>query len=70
MKTPFGYGVGDMVYDLLTDSAIVKVKGIKYEEGNFGGKETNAGSWGIWVDSEYLDGARHPWEVDAGVYEL
>ena len=62
MKTPFGYGVGDIIYDDLTKGK-VKVKGIKYEEGNFGGKTTSMGCWGIWIDSDYLDGVRHPWEI-------
>ena len=62
MKTPQGIGVGDTVRDSLTQRN-ARVIGIKYEEGNFGGKETSVGCWGIWLDNDWLGGSRHLWEV-------
>lgn len=44
---------GDEVYDDLTRkiSKIVKITVDKF------------GNKGIWLDNDYLDGGRHPWEI-------
>jgi hypothetical protein len=47
-------GVGDLVWDDLTRE-VVRINRIEYEE--------NAMTAGVWVDHEYLDGGRHPWEL-------
>lgn len=44
---------GDEVYDDLTHN-LSKVMKITVDE--FGNK-------GIWLDNDYLDGGRHPWEI-------
>ena len=43
------------------------VIGVEYADGFTNPGETNnpnqMGCWGIYVNSQYLDGARHPWEI-------
>ena len=48
------YKVGDKVLDELTGK-IVTIRSINIENGNIG----------YWVDSEYLGGGRHPWELSS-----
>lgn len=45
--------VGDKVLDDLTRKEHIIVK---ITEDKFGNK-------GIWIDSDYLEGGRHPWEI-------
>ena len=60
------YDIGQDVVDDLTQK-LTKIIGMTYTEGRTcsNSKRHNVGSWMIVVDSDYLDGARHPWEVSA-----
>jgi len=62
MNPPF------IVGEKVIDDLICKeqtVIGISYSHGFVNGdkKCNNCHCWGIWIDSDYLDGARHPWEL-------
>jgi hypothetical protein len=58
--------VGDYVVDDLT-LRVCKIAGIEWAEGKsvaHDGRIVNhMGSIGIWLDNDYLDGGRHPWEI-------
>lgn len=55
--------VGEKVMDDLTRELHLVI-GISYKNGHCGDKKTNHyHCWGIWIDSSYLDGGRHPWEL-------
>lgn len=57
------FQVGEEVHDDLTRTKC-KVIGISYMNGYCGNPlENNYGCWGIWIDSDYCDGGRHPWEL-------
>lgn len=45
--------VGDIVHDDLTNCEVTVIKITKDKNGNIG----------IWLDHDYLDGGRHPWEI-------
>lgn len=61
MNLPFE--LGEEVIDDLTGNR-VRVIGIKYADGRCGDPLiVSYDCWGIWVDNDYLDGARHPWEL-------
>jgi hypothetical protein len=55
--------VGEKVRDDLTCKEATVI-GIEYFDGRkYGSNITQLGSIGVWLDNEYLNGARHPWEV-------
>lgn len=65
--------VGDTVIDDLT-LTVCKVTGVQYAHGRVGcgGHKQFAkynGSIAIWLDNEYLDGGRHPWEISDPIPE-
>lgn len=55
-----------MVIDDLTHT-ICEVKGIEFANGKCpqpDGRVINSyGCVGVWIDNEWLDGGRHPWEI-------
>lgn len=66
------FEVGQEVYDDLTHE-IHKVIGLKYEVGVTdpdNPQVSSMGCWGVWIDSKYLSGGRHPWEVQKLTDEL
>lgn len=55
--------VGERVRDTLTRK-FHTVIGISYKNGHCDDKLTNCHHcWGIWIDSDYFGGGRHPWEL-------
>lgn len=48
-----GFKVGDVVLDELTYGLVTILRIEKDGNGNIG----------YWVDSDFLDGGRHPWEI-------
>lgn len=58
--------VGDTVQDDLT-MTLAKVVGIEWADGTVrdsrNKKVRYAGCVAVWLDNEYLDGGRHPWEI-------
>jgi len=55
--------VGEKVKDDLTRKEHTII-GISYMNGYCGDKTTSHyHCWGIWIDSDYAGGARHPWEL-------
>jgi len=60
LKQPFR--IGEKIYDVLTEKT-ANVIGIQYSDG-----KTPSGNsvktWSIYVDNDYLDGRRHPWEIE------
>ena len=55
--------VGERVRDDLTRELHIVI-GISYKNGHCDSKITNCHHcWGIWIDSDYLGGGRHPWEL-------
>ena len=66
------FHVGEEILDDLT-SKIQKVIGLSFLIGQTDPDHPNIssiGCWGIWLDSDYLRGARHPWEVTKLTDEL
>jgi len=64
-RITFPFNVGEEVYDDLTQK-ICKVIGLSYEIGRTDPDHpgvSSIGCWGIWIDSPWVDGGRHPWEV-------
>jgi len=58
------FNIGDSVFDILTKKKC-KVIGITYDKGVTNNKNCNSvGTWGIYINSDYMDGARHPWELE------
>jgi len=61
MTPPFV--VDEIVIDDLTQESH-RVLGISYENGRCEDKKVSCyHCWGIWIDSDYLGGARYPWEL-------
>lgn len=63
----FTWKVGDKVIDELTNS-IATVTGVEWATGRVpaGGRPgfiNYMGSMALWLDNEWLDGGRHPWEI-------
>jgi len=55
--------VGDWVYDDLTRQH-AEVLGLCYRQGEWPDKPDNSvGCWGIYLDSDWWGGLRHPWEI-------
>lgn len=55
--------VGEKVKDDLTRKEHTVI-GISYKNGHCGDKKvSHYHCWGIWIDSDYAGGARHPWEL-------
>lgn len=69
MKPPFE--VNEKVIDDLTGKKHTVI-GISYSHGYVDGDKhcNNCHCWGIWIDSDWLDGARHPWELSKMKYGL
>ena len=68
----FLFAIGEEVYDDLTRE-ICKVVGLSFEIGRcdpYNPNVSSVGCWGIWIDSEWLKGARHPWEITKLTEEL
>jgi len=66
------FEVDEEVYDDLTGK-VCKVVGLSYEVGRNDPEQPNVssvGCWGVWIDSEYLSGGRHPWELSKLTDEL
>ena len=61
----FDFKVGDKVFDKLTND-IVTVIGIIYENGKkkVTDNKTACDTIGYYVNSKYLEGGRHPWEIN------
>lgn len=68
MKIETEFSVGDLVFDDLTGK-VVKVIGISFSDGYTNGDLVNEKfrTIGYWIDSPYLSGGRHPWEISAFV---
>jgi hypothetical protein len=64
--------VGDTVIDDLT-STLCKVVGIEWADGKTIGSDgrhyKHYGCLGIWIDSPWADGGRHPWEISEPILE-
>jgi hypothetical protein len=64
--------VGDTVIDDLT-STLCKVVGIEWADGKTVGSDgrhyNHYGCLGIWIDSPWVDGGRHPWEISEPILE-
>ena len=58
------FDVDEIVYDTLTNTE-TRIIGISYSLGFTNGNTSakNIGSFGYWVDNDYLSGGRHPWEI-------
>jgi hypothetical protein len=58
------FNLDEIVYDDLTQKQ-VKIIGINYSLGyvNNKRKDYQVGNIGYWVDSKYLSGGRHEWEL-------
>jgi len=58
--------IGDTVVDDLT-MTLAKIQGIEWSEGKVidskGRRQHYSGCVVLWLDNDYLDGGRHPWEV-------
>lgn len=65
-EQPVGWKVGDVVQDDLT-LTLAKVVGIEWADGQVRDSKNRKvkyyGCVAIWLDNDYLDGGRHPWEV-------
>lgn len=65
-KGPVLWKVGDKVVDDLT-MTVSTIVGVEWADGcvrnSKGTKSNHYGCVAIWLDNEYLDGGRHPWEV-------
>ncbi len=65
-NTPILWKVGDKVVDDLT-MTVATVVGVEWADGavrtSQGSKVNYYGCVAIWLDNEYLDGGRHPWEI-------
>lgn len=59
---PLVYKPGDEVYDDLTRTK-TKVVGVQVAVGYVAGTRYSGVAVGYWVDSPYLGGGRHPWEI-------
>lgn len=61
----FEFDIGDQVWDSLTKKK-AKIIGINWEKGkkNKNDPREAAGCCGYWIDNDYLDGGRHPWEIN------
>lgn len=59
------FRLGESVRDDLT-THMSTVIGLMYEDGKraFSANTVSAGTWGVVINDEYLDGLRHPWEVE------
>ena len=57
-----GFQVGDRVFDLLTEKPAT-ILGIKYQNGKCNSNTTVSHAVGFWLNNNYLDGRRHPWEI-------
>jgi len=53
--------VGEVVWDDLMRSEATVV-GMDYSKGKTP-QGNHIGSWGIWLDNDWLGGGRHPWEI-------
>lgn len=64
MKIETEFDVGEIVWDDLLGKN-TKIIGISFSSGyTLGNRYRNsADTVGYWVDSTYLDGGRHPWEL-------
>ena len=64
MKLESPFDVGQEVYDGLTYK-IRKVIGLSFEIGRTDPEHPTLSRmcWGIWIDSPWLSGGRHPWEI-------
>lgn len=61
MNVPFV--VGQKVKDDLTRKEHTVI-GVEYKHGKCGNPLENCyHCWGIWIDSDYVGGGRHPWEL-------
>jgi hypothetical protein len=64
--------VGDKVKDDLT-MTVATVVGVEWANGNVrdskGKRHKYAGCVAIWLDNDYLDGGRHPWEISDPIPE-
>ena len=70
IESPFN--IDQEVYDDLTQR-VCRVVGLSYEIGRTDPEHPNVssvGCWGVWIDSEYLSGGRHPWELSELTDEL
>jgi len=58
------FKVDDIVYDDLTNQ-MVKVLGVEYRDGVRSKRHRRVSCHCVsyWVDSKYLGGGRHPWEL-------
>lgn len=62
----FTWKVGDKVVDDLT-STVATVVGVEWAMGRVPSASSDfinyMGSMAVWLDNEWLDGGRHPWEI-------
>lgn len=56
------FDIGEHVYDDLTRSERVVI-GVSVDIGTVDGQQHSDVIEGYWVDSNYLHGGRHPWEL-------